>query len=76
MASAATAQDAVYKSLTDDEFLTEYRADPEAALEDFDLSEEEEDALMDGDDLEVMGAANDDDGMIAKAAVVVVVVVA
>lgn len=72
MSCAASGEDAVYKSLTDNEFLTQYRADPEVALEGFDLNNAEQTALMSGEEAQINGLTDAD---IAQAPIVVVVVV-
>lgn len=68
---AATAQDAVFKMVTDNEFLAQFRADPDAALEEFDVTEAEKEALTNGNEFDVQGIAEKP----AKAAVWVAVYV-
>lgn len=57
------------RAMNDESFLDHFRANPESVLEDFDLNEDERDALMSRDDDEVRDVLGD-----ARASTNVVVV--
>ncbi|MFC3958368.1 Os1348 family NHLP clan protein [Halovivax cerinus] len=74
MSATATAQDAVYQTLTDESYLNAFQTDPEAALEGYDLTAEETEALTSGDDLTVKTVAGDE-GDVNRADVSVTIIV-
>lgn len=63
-------QELLTRSMTDESFLDQFRADPEGALEEYDLSSEEEEALVSGKDSKVREIV--DDGLAAAVIAIVV----
>lgn len=60
MACTSNADDAVYQLMTDETFLREYRTEPRAALETFDLSQAEMNAFLTGDEAALARVQEDD----------------
>ncbi len=53
-------RDAIHSAMQDETFLDEFRADPEAALAEFDLTDEERAALASGDSDRIRGITDDE----------------
>lgn len=60
----------MHRAMNDESFLMQFRSNPESALEGFDLSEDEERALLERDDESLIEQLNED----IKAATIYVVV--
>jgi len=62
--------DVLHRAMSDEGFLMRFRSDPESALEEFDLSEDEETALVEQDDQSMIEQLNED----IKAATIYIVI--
>lgn len=56
----ATVSDVMHRAMSDESFLMRFRSDPESALDEFDLSEKEERALLSRDDQSMIEQLNED----------------